>query len=90
MARSREEGENMQGMPVKKLKMSATGCIQCPAWDHLWRPSVEEVSQRDGFNKGQSLTKQAAFVLATACTNLTLLNYIYQFNVVHVPDLASI
>ena len=49
--------------------------FQCPAWDHLRRPLVEEVSQRDGF-KGQSLTKQAAFVLATACTNHILLNYI--------------
>ena len=35
--------------------------LQCPAWDHLWRPLVEEASQCDGFY-GQSLTKQAAFV----------------------------
>ena len=49
--------------------------VQCPAWDHLRRPLVEEVSQCDGF-QGQSLTKQAAFVLATACTNCTLLNYL--------------
>ena len=49
--------------------------LQCPAWDHLRRPLVEEVSQCDGF-QGQSLTKQAAFVLATACTNYTLLNYL--------------
>ena len=45
--------------------------LQCPAWD----PLVEEVSQCDGF-QGQSLTKQTAFVLATACTNYTLLNHL--------------
>ena len=49
--------------------------LQCPAWDHLWQPLVEEVSQCNGF-QGQSLTKQVAFVLATACTNHTLLNYL--------------
>ena len=49
--------------------------LQCPAWDHLRRPLVEEVSQCDGF-QGQSLIKQAAFLLATACTNYTLLNYL--------------
>jgi len=49
--------------------------LQCPAWDHLRRPLVEKVSQCDGF-QGQSLTKQATFVLATACTNYTLLDYL--------------
>ena len=49
--------------------------LQCPAWDHLWRPLVEEVSHCDGF-QGQSLTRQVAFVLATACTNHTLPNYL--------------
>jgi len=49
--------------------------LQCPAWDYLRRPLVEEVSQCDGF-QGQSLTKQAAFVLATTCTNHALLNYL--------------
>ena len=42
---------------------------------HLRQPLVEEVSQCDGF-QGQSLIKQAAFLLATACTNYTLLNYL--------------
>ena len=44
--------------------------LQCPAWDHLRRPLVEEVSQCDGFQG------QAAFVLATACTDHTPLNYL--------------
>ena len=55
--------------------------LQCPAWDHLRRPLVEEVSQCDGF-QGQSLTKQGGFVLATAYTIHTLLNYVSQLNVV--------
>ena len=38
------------------------------AWDHLRLPLVEEVSHCDGF-QGQSLNKQVAFVLCTACTN---------------------
>ncbi len=29
--------------------------LQCPAWDHLRRPLVEEVSQCDGF-QGQSVS----------------------------------
>ena len=51
--------------------------LQCSDWDHLRGPLVEEVSQCDGF-QGQSLTKQAALVLATACANHTLLNYLRQ------------
>ena len=42
---------------------------------HLRRPLVEEVSQCDGLQV-ESLTKQAAFVLATACTDHALLNYL--------------
>jgi len=49
--------------------------LQCPPWDHLRQPLVEEVSQCEGF-QGQSLTKQAAFVSATACTNHTLLSHL--------------
>ena len=36
---------------------------------------VEEVSHCDGF-QGQSLNKQAAFILSMVCTNHTLLNYL--------------
>ena len=49
--------------------------LRCPAWDHLRLPLVEQVSHCDGF-QGQSLNKQAAFVLSMACTNHTLLNYL--------------
>ena len=49
--------------------------LQCPSWDHLRQPLVEEVSQCEGF-QGQSLTKQAAFVSATACTNRILFSAI--------------
>ena len=49
--------------------------LRCPAWDHFRLPLVEQVSHCDGF-QGQSLNKQAAFVLSMACTNHTLLNYL--------------
>ena len=46
---------------------------------------MEEVSHCDGF-QGQSLNKQAAFVLSMACTNCILLNHlIVQCG---VPDLV--
>ena len=53
--------------------------LQCSALDHLRRPLVEEVSQCNGFQE-QSLTKQVAFVLATASysSQLSQLNVVCQ------------
>ena len=77
--------EHARNAGLERLKRSATGCDSAwPGTISYRRPQMEEVSQRDCF-QGQSLSKQAAFVLATACTNHTLLTISAQCG---VPDLV--
>ena len=66
--------ERARNARVKKLKTSATGCYSAQpgtiSGDPWWRKSASVMAFKG------SLTKQVAFVLATACTNPTLFNYL--------------
>ena len=66
----RWQGVERKERTCKECQSGEVDDVQCSAWEHLRQPLVEEVSQCDGFQG------QATFVLATACTNHTLLNYL--------------